>query len=63
MMSGIFPSIFYYHYLVIKTQSSIEFQNPILYHLPFQKLIFHGTEVSVETSDWQFLATIEPQLT
>ena len=30
-IAGIFPNFFYYRYLVVKTQSSIEFQKSILY--------------------------------
>ena len=37
----IFPSIFYYHYLVVKTQFLIEFRNWIQQILSFYQFIFH----------------------
>ena len=40
-IAGIFLNIFYYRYLVVKTQSSIEFQKSILYLLSFQYFILH----------------------
>ena len=41
LRADIFPSIFYYHFLVVKNKFSIEFQNSILHLLSFQLLIFH----------------------
>ena len=36
----IFPSIFYCRYSVVKTQSSIEFQNPIFHPFHFNNIYF-----------------------
>ena len=35
-VAGVFPSIFCYHYLVVKTESSNEFQNSIIHLLSLQ---------------------------
>ena len=56
-ISGIFPSIFYSRYSVVKTQSSIEFQNSIFRFLLFQELIFH---LQLWSSIPHTLSTIKP---